>query len=182
MKDGSTNWQSIGLGIVALGVIGVVLVFLFGELRQAPWQFLTILIALFGGLITFAGNLNIQIRNEQKEKKVEVYERVIQFLFEIIFSQKAEQVKKPENEVADFFIEVTPKLVLWASDDVLNCFINFRQTAFKIEEGNSNSKELILIFGKLLLAIRKDFGHQNNRLKELSILGVFVTDIENLSE
>jgi hypothetical protein len=33
----------------------------------------------------------------------------------------------------------------------------------------------------MLLAMRKDLGHQNNKINEMSILGTFVNDIENLS-
>jgi len=180
MKDESTSWQSIGMGIVALAIIGVIIVFLFGEVRQAPWQFITILITLVGGLITVTVNFLIQIRNEQREKKVETYEKIIQFFFEIVFSVKLESSKKTEEEVASFFVEVTPRLVLWASDDVLKCFINFRQVAFRTDDENPNTNGLVLIFGKLLLAMRKDFGHQNKELNERSILGIVITDIENL--
>ena len=58
---------------------------------------------------------------------------------------------------------MTPDLILWASDDVLNLYIKFRQqTTDSMQESLSNP---ILLFGQMLLAMRKDLGHQNKQLK-----------------
>ena len=80
------NETNIGLGIITLTILGLIIWALFHEIGQAPWQFITILIALLGALITFAGNLQIQIRNEQKPKKTEIYDKVIKFFFDSIFA------------------------------------------------------------------------------------------------
>ncbi|NEZ66444.1 hypothetical protein D0962_27410 [Leptolyngbyaceae cyanobacterium CCMR0082] len=74
---------------------------------------------------------------------------------------------------------MTPDLILWASDDVLNLYIEFRRMASSNTLGSPNNP--ILLFGRLLLAMRKDLGHQNKKIDEVSILGTFVNDIENLS-
>ncbi|BAY14197.1 hypothetical protein [Calothrix sp. NIES-2098] len=71
------NNTNIGLGIITITILGLIAWGLFHEIGQAPWQFITILIALLGALITFAGNLQIQIRNEQKPNKVEIYDESI---------------------------------------------------------------------------------------------------------
>lgn len=70
-----TNWQSAGLGLIVIAILGLIIWGLFYEIGQAPWQFITILIALLGTLITFSGNFLIQIRNEQKPKKIEIYDK-----------------------------------------------------------------------------------------------------------
>lgn len=152
---------------------------MFHEISQAPWQFITILIALLGALITFAGNLQIQIRNEQKPKKTEIYDKVINFFFDSILAAKLGRQHKNEGELVRGFAEMTPDLILWASDDVLNLYIKFRQIASGNMQESLNSP--ILLFGQLLLAMRKDLGHQNKQIDEVSILGTFVNDIENLS-
>jgi hypothetical protein len=175
-----TNWQSIGIGIIAISILGLIAWALFYEIGKAPWQFITILIALLGTLITFAGNLQIQIRNEQKPKKIEVYDTVIKFFFDTIFASRLGRQPKTEDELVQEFAEMTPDLILWASDDVLNLYIKFRQQA-NITLNNS-PKNPILLFGEILLEIRKDLGHQNKQIDAKSILGIFVNDIENLSE
>jgi len=173
-----TSWQSIGIGIIAISVFGSIIWALFHEIGQAPWQFITILIALLGALITFASNLQIQIRNEQKPKKTEIYDKVINFFFDSILATKLGREPKSQEELVQGFADMTPDLILWASDDVLNLYIQFRQMA--TNNINDSSRNPILLFGQILLAMRKDLGHQNKRINELSILGTFVNDIENL--
>jgi predicted RND superfamily exporter protein len=54
MKN-NTNLQNTGIGLIAVIIVGLIIQALFHEIGQAPWQFITILIALVGTLITFAG-------------------------------------------------------------------------------------------------------------------------------
>ncbi|AFY37694.1 hypothetical protein Lepto7376_1342 [[Leptolyngbya] sp. PCC 7376] len=175
-----TNWQSIGIGLVTITIIGLVIWALFHEIGKAPWQFITILIALLGALITFAGNLQIQIRNEQKPQKTEIYDQVINFFFDSILASKLGREPKSEDELVQGFANMTPDLILWASDDVLKLYIEFRQIASNNISMSPNN--LILLFGQLLLAMRKDLGHQNNKIDKISILGTFVNDVENLAK
>jgi hypothetical protein len=138
------------------------------------------LIALLGTLITIAGNLQIQIRNEQKPKKVEIYDKIIKFFFESILAHKLGQEPRTQEELVQGFADMTPDLILWASDEVLNLYIQFRQNTSSERQDSSSSS--ILLFGQMLLAMRKDLGHQNNKLNELYILGTFINDVENLSK
>jgi hypothetical protein len=175
-----TNWQSAGLGLIVIAILGLIIWGLFYEIGQAPWQFITILIALLGTLITFSGNFLIQIRNEQKPKKIEIYDKIIKFFFDSILASKLGQKPKTEEELIQGFADMTPDLILWASDDVLNLYIKFRQiTNNNMQDSSSNP---ILLFGQMLLAMRKDLGHQNNQINEVSILGTFVNDVENFSK
>jgi hypothetical protein len=170
------NWRSTILGIITIIILGLISYFLFHEITQAPWQFVTILIALIGGLISFAGNLQLQIRNDQKGKKTEIYDGIIDLFFDSIFAEKIGKQPPSEIQLTQGFANLTPDLILWASDDVLSLFIEFRQ------QGNisSHPTEQILLFGKLLLAMRKDLGHQNKGLSEKLILGTFVNDLSSL--
>ncbi|WP_293355994.1 MULTISPECIES: hypothetical protein [unclassified Microcoleus] len=168
--ESNTNWQNAGLGLIGIAIFAAIICALFYQIGQAPWQFITILIASLGALITVAGNFNIQIRNEQKPKKVEIYEKVINLFFDSIFAQKLGQEPKTEEELVKSIHDMTPDLILWASDDVLNLYIKFRQIA----NNQDSSTTPILLFGQMLLAMRKDLGHQNNQINEESILGTFV--------
>jgi hypothetical protein len=173
-----TNWQSFGLGIIAISIIGLICFALFHEIGQAPWPFISILLALFGALITFAGNLHIQIRNEQKPKKIEIYDRLIKLFFDTIFANKIGKKPKSEDELIKCFADMTPELILWASDDVLNLYITFRQIS--TSDPRINPSNPVILFGQMLLAIRKDLGHQNNNINESFILGTFVNDLDKL--
>ena len=182
MKNDNASLQTIGLSIISLAILGAIIWGLFYGIGKAPWQFITILVAALGALITVAGNLNIQIRNEQRPKKFEVYDKIIKLFFDSLFSSKSKSISTQEEqeEIARKVQEITPDLILWASDDVLNLYIKFRQVANSEMEDSSNTS--ILLFSQLLLAMRKDLGNQNNKLDEVSILGTFVNDVEKLAK
>lgn len=177
----STNWQNFGLGIVAITIVGLVGWALFHEISQAPWQFITILIALLGTLITVSGNLQIQIRNEQKPKKTEIYDKFINLFLGYLLAAKLGKEQKNEEELIKSLAEITPDLILWASDEVLSLYIKFRQMADGSLKKSSEDNPMLL-FGQLLLAIRKDLGHQNKEIDKKSILSTFVNDIHALSK
>ncbi|TAF51649.1 MAG: hypothetical protein EAZ61_10150 [Oscillatoriales cyanobacterium] len=71
---------------------------------------------------------------------------------------------------------MTPNLILWASDEVLAEFINFRQTAALYADNPDRNP--IMPFAKLMLAMRKDFGHKNNGVDENLVLASFINDIK----
>ena len=100
--------------------------------------------------------------------------------FDTILANKIGKKPKSEDELIKSFADMTPDLVLWASDDVLNLYITFRQIS--TYDPQINPTNPIVLFGKMLIAIRKDLGHQNSNINELSILGTFVNDTYKLSE
>ncbi|ACB51672.1 hypothetical protein cce_2322 [Crocosphaera subtropica ATCC 51142] len=73
---------------------------------------------------------------------------------------------------------MTPDLILWASDDVLQFYVKFRQIANNSLKNQANDS--IFLFARMLLAMRKDLGHQNNQINENLILGTFINDVANL--
>lgn len=174
-----TNWQNAGLGLIGVALIGWLIITLFSTLEQAPWQALTVVLAVFGSALTVGSNFQTQIRNEQREHKVKIYEDITHFFFEIIFTTKLGKIPKTEEEITTFLVDITPKLVMWGSDEVLKSFKEFRICAGKTgSESYASSIDAILIFEQMLLHIRKDLGHSNRNLKTCSILGIFVNDIE----
>lgn len=163
-----TNLRNLGLGLLGLGFIIFIALGILYEIGQAPWQFISILIGFIGAIIAFASNWQIQIRNEQKPKKIEIYDKIIKFFFDSLLAEKINQKPKTEEELVKGFVEMTPDIILWASDDVLNNYIRFRQDA---QNGD------VFLFGEMLLAMRKDLGHQNKNITKQSILGTFVNNI-----
>ncbi|MGK7940783.1 MAG: hypothetical protein AB4062_11670 [Crocosphaera sp.] len=110
--NSEANWQSLSLGFIIILIIGLILWALFYEIGKAPWQFITILVALLGTLITVTNNLQIQIRNEQKPKKVEIYDKVMKLFFDSILASKLGQEPKSETELIKEFTNITPDLIL----------------------------------------------------------------------
>jgi len=179
MENKVTNWKNAGIGLLGLGVMGWLTITLFSTLEQAPWQALTVILAVFGSALTIASNFQSQIRSEQREHKREIYEKITHFFFENLFALKLGQEPKTEAEITQFLIQVTPKLVMWGSDQVVKSFREFRDAGAR---HNSDSQVsvivLMLIYEQMLLNIRKDLGHQNQALVKGSILGIFINNID----
>ena len=53
-----TNWQSAGFGLLIIAIIGWIILGLFHEIGQAPWQFITVLIGLLGTFVNGIENLS----------------------------------------------------------------------------------------------------------------------------
>jgi hypothetical protein len=47
-----------------------------------------------------SSNFQIQIRNEQKPKKIEIYDKVIKFFFDSILASKLGQEPKKEEDIS----------------------------------------------------------------------------------
>ena len=168
MDNNSNSWQSIGIGFILIGLIGWFCITLFEQIIHAPWQFLSILSALLGTLITVVANYTAQIRNENKEKKIEVYEEISECLGQILYCKIAD-FQEPQEDLLTFTVRITPKLVMWGSDGVLKSFRTFLE-----------STEPFLDFERMMLEIRKDLGHNNST--EGQVIGIFSSVLNKVNE
>ena len=168
MDNNSSSWQSIGIGLIFIGLIGWFSIALFEQIIHAPWQFLSIFVALLGTLITVGANYTSQIRNEHKEKKIEVYEEISECLGQMLYCKIA-NFQEPEEDILTFTARITPKLVMWGSDGVLKSFRTFLE-----------STEPFLDFEKMMLEIRKDLGHNNST--EGQVIGIFSSVLNKVNE
>ncbi|WP_126425183.1 hypothetical protein [Brevibacillus marinus] len=111
------------------------------------------------------------IDKEMREKKIPVYNELIDFIFELMANPGSKSV----DEMNNFIKEFTKKILVWGSDDIIVQWSNYRNSAKKIE----SSKDPYVVLKeleKLLLAIRKDVGHKNKNLKEGVLLSMFIKD------
>jgi len=177
-KSDSKDWQNIGLGIVAVTFIAYVVKFLFNGIGQAPWASITTALALLGTLITVSANLRIQTRNTQNPKKALVYDKLIKYLSDSAFPVKN---RKPRSkaQLAELQAELTPELILWASDDVLKLFMQFRQIGFRIaaDLATEAPPDVLFVVGAILVEIQKDLGYANRGIDDVSIFGNYLPEV-----
>jgi hypothetical protein len=177
--------NNILIGVIGLVIIAGASIWIVSTLQNAPYVNLlfSAIISIVGVIITVQTNRKLQIRNEMREKKAEIYNNLTRFFFEVIFAVKAEHKEKTEAEVTEFLVSITPDLIMWASDAVLAKFKQFRAAAIAAEETeNPDPLASILRFEEMLFEIRQDLGHDNKELKQGSVLGLFVNDIEQYLE
>jgi hypothetical protein len=176
-KNDSKSWQKLGLGVVAVTVIAYVVKTLFNGIGQAPWASITTALALLGTLVTVSASLSIQTRNTQNPKKAVVYDKLIKYLSDSAFPVPDRKLPSKE-ELANIQAEITPELILWASDDVLKLFMEFRQIGFKIgtDSETKATSSVIPLVGEMLVEIRKDLGYANRGIDKLSIFRTYLSE------
>ncbi|MBI5326157.1 MAG: hypothetical protein HZB41_12950 [Ignavibacteriae bacterium] len=84
------------------------------------------------------------------------------------------------KEIQSFDYKQTAfNLMIFGSDSVTNSYNNLFQYLYQNQNATDHTP-LLILFGKLLLEIRKEFGNKKTNLKELDMLKFLITDIDKL--
>lgn len=134
----------------------------------------TIIVSVISVLVSKRLEQNAVLLKEHREKKIPIYEDMVQFIFRIAFSEKLGKQALTEQEIIEKTASFTEKMVVWGSDDVINAWFKFRNHSI-----NDSNVPLGILFDieDILLAIRRDLGHPNKNVKKGKILGLFINDI-----
>lgn len=73
--------------------------------------------------------------------------------------------------MVDFMFDFNQKLIIWGSDEVVTAFSKYRTSV-------SDPDLIMIAVENLLLAIRKDLGHNNNNLSNGRLLSIFVDNAD----
>lgn len=141
----------------------------------------TLLTIISGGL----GYAISKFYEEIKESKQRIYEQKRKFYNDLIapFRDLLKNIKskKGSQEFTDRQISSAMDAafdnILYASDDVIKLYGQFRNNSQNTQTDNNQYKTLKL-FAHLLLAMRKDLGNKMSNLNEIQILRMFI----NMSE
>lgn len=133
----------------------------------------TVFVSLASVLISKRLEQIAAIKNQQRDKKIPIYEELIKFLFRIWRSIKDGSKPPTEKEMIDFMFDFTQKLLIWGSDEVVSAFIRFRQSS-------QNPAAVMLAIEDIWFAIRKDLGHSNKGITRGMLLGLIINDINEV--
>lgn len=126
-----------------------------------------------------------EIENQQREKKIEVYEQFMEKWFDklLVMSQNKDKSKNvlDDEEFVQFLSEFTRKLILWGSNSVVKKYSFFRQGSLTPEQ-NSSPYAILYNFEQVLFEIRKDIGHSNQTLKSGDLLTLFINDLQQATK
>lgn len=132
----------------------------------------TVLVSVFSVLISKYLEQRAKIVQEIRDKKIPVYEELINFVFKIVKStKKGDQLA--EDEIENFMFNFTQQVIVWGSDSVLQAFYKFKHN-----DDSGDGLQVALRMEELLLAIRRDLGHDNKGLSQGKILGLFINDFD----
>ena len=145
-------------------------------------------IAIGVGLIVWFLTSRVEAIRREKEKlqdeRRKIYMQILDPFIRVFAgvknpseTQKAlKQIISYENRRAFF------ELNMLGSDDVVRAVNNYMQYIYKKGDDDSpgNPQEILVHWGGLLLAIRKDLGNKRTKLKEADMLRALITDIDRV--
>jgi flagellar motor component MotA len=144
------------------------------------WQ--TFAIVLCTAVFTWIGHAVVSVlqRRTEKDKALEAekrvaYKQLLQVLFGVLKTVKQGGTEAVEQEIGDKFFELARDMTVYASDEVLRLFIRFKN-----QQQPENPIQVLKLFGELIIAIRKDLGHDQTTVSVKEVLSSFITDVDNL--
>ena len=137
----------------------------------------TIFVSVITVLFSKKQEHKVDIQNQLREKKIPIYENIIEFIFLITFAEKLGKEQPSEQEMIKFFVDTTRDLVIWGSKDIVKEFGNFRDTLTNLAD-TSDTTVMLACVEDLFIAIRKDLGHNVSGIKRGEILRLYINDTE----
>ena len=141
----------------------------------------TVLFSVLSIVVGKAYESRALVKREHREKKIPVCEDLIKFTFRIFMSAKTGDAPSGK-EMAEFMSAFNQRIMVWGSDDVLAAWVEWRRAAIRQANGKGDSTNLMLLYGQLILTIRRDLGHKNENLGSRDVLALFVNDIDQVSK
>jgi len=117
------------------------------------------------------------IQKEHREKKIPVYEDLINFMLRILMGTNTGDAPC-EKEMLEFMLGFTQRVMVWGSDDVLAAWVKWRRLSINEAAMQADPMKLVFFYEELIFAIRRDLAHKNKGLVRGDILVLFVNDID----
>jgi hypothetical protein len=115
-----------------------------------------------------------RILQEIRIKKTIVYEELIDIIFSAVMGEKQGKPKPSEAELTKRFAQLTPKVVIWGSEELIT---QWNKTRLQSTKPTDNPIQVFEPWNELLRVIRKDLGHSNKKLEKWALMRLFVNDI-----
>jgi len=100
--------------------------------------FATIMVSLISVLVSKHIERKSAVLSQLREKKVPVYEKMMNFMFSMTMAEKLGKKKLSAVEKQAVLTEIVQELIIWGSDEMLDAFYNFRNATM---QNNKNTTE-----------------------------------------
>jgi len=174
----------LGLGILAFTLLGLVLAvrglthWFTGLEKDQALAFVALGGLVLTPLISFATTRAIEAKKltgqAALDHKIDLYEGFVDFFVEMM-GLGGDAVLE-EAEVVRRMAEMTPAMLIYASNDFLKQWREFKKLSNQGVEGAA----LVFQMENVLKALRKDLGHSSLMSTKGDILAIFVNDIEDV--
>ena len=144
------------------------------------------LLMVLGGIITWAIKSKIEelraIEEKLREERRDIYAQILDPYIRLFADLKGKGPDQALRKITSYDYRKTAfDLNLFGSDEVVRAYNDLMKHTYKAEAtGNQDPKEMIRLWGKLLLEIRKSLGNKKTKLNEFDMLRAMIKDIEEL--
>jgi hypothetical protein len=138
----------------------------------------TILVSVISVIATRYYERKRIIDQQLRERKMPMYEKFIDFWMRYMLAENLGKPQATESELQDFIVDFTKELLVWGSDEVVSEWSRFRRTLSNMTSPDEVSTAMLFQFERMLLSMRREFGHTNRKLKTGDILGLYINDID----
>ncbi|MFI6056473.1 hypothetical protein ACIBCO_41295 [Streptomyces violascens] len=140
----------------------------------------TVLVAVATVVIGRYYGRRAAVETEIRASKIPVYSRLVESLLRMLLRGEA-AAAGDTDQFAQELREITPQLIAWASDDVLTKWSRFK-SSISVASTEAEREAALFELENLLIAIRRDYGHKGQTVKEGDLLGLFINDAHELLE
>ena len=146
-----------------------------------------ILALLFGLLATILGVLlkaesdkRMSLQQQVAEDKRKAYAKFNELINDLMAAARSKDPAKQSERVAKQLADLRQEIWQFGSDDVVQAYAVWNQSAYTLLSGEQNSKAALVLMADVIVKMRQDMGlSKKGGIKPIDILRIFVTDIEN---
>jgi len=141
---------------------------------------------VLGGIITWLLKTRVEelhateerLREERRKIYIQILDPYIRLFADIKGQGTAQAIKK----ITSYEYRKTAfELNLFGSDDVVCAYNDLMKHTYEAEKtGTQNPREMMQLWGNLLLGIRRSLGNKKTKLGEFDMLRAMITDIDNI--
>ena len=182
MKRALSIASTVASVAVVLGLLGLLVWAIIRGVEAEPaivGSLGTAALGVIGGIATAGYQGRVERRESAERQRREAitpyYERLIEYVRGLAESTDAGD---PSPDDVKFLGDLQDKLLLWGRAPMIRDWAESMRTAERVAKGEAKMIESMLAYAGILLAIRKELGHDDSQLDVRDLLRVFVTDID----
>jgi len=145
------------------------------------------LLVVIGGIISWLLKARTEELRATEEKlrseRRKIYSEILEPYIRMFVDLKGKGPDQALKKMMSFDYRKTAfELNLFGSDEVVRAYNALMQYAYQAEaSGSRNPRDFVLLWGHLLLEIRKSLGNERTKLNEADMLRGMITDIDELA-
>jgi hypothetical protein len=144
------------------------------------------LLMVLGGIITWFIKSRIEelraIEEKLREERRNIYAQILDPYIRLFADIKGKGPDEALKRITSYDYRKTAfDLNLFGPDEVIRAFNNLMKHTYEAEAtGNQDPEEMMRLWGKLLLEIRKSLGNKKTKLNEFDMLRAMIKDMSKI--